>query len=562
MKHPVNKSLKPFLSKRKTQNSLNNIAIRTPLNIPKNIPDSFPQYINNNLKIATLLSKKLYENLKYECHIINLNDVDEIIINESINFLLVESSNYSKKKLFEILNIYNSKNIPAVFWITTPLESFKDIHDILYLFTSIFSIYNSSIDIIKKLVNHDRVFYLPLAVQPRIYNPIHNQKKLLYAGYINPSFLNNKSISDNDILRKPAKDYSAEEIKILDDSINVSNLLKKYHVVLYDSSEDVTNNTINPLLYNLLACGIIIITNYSKDLYSIFGDSILYTHNINETYDILHNLYNSVDYRNKLSLLGQRQIFSDNTYTHRLNTILDQLNLIHLKKKHNGVSVICCTHMQYYLNNIFENFSRQTYDKKELIIVLNDPNMNKKFWQKKADKFNNIKIIQPKNKKSVGYCTNLAVENSKFEYIANFDHDDYYGPEYIKDNLNVFKYTDAGLIGKKTHYVYFEETKRLALKLRNHENRYVINIDGSSLFFKKEIFSKVKFIDNLFADVQFSLDCWNNGIKVYSCDRFNHTYIRRKSKKYHAYKLNDNEYIRRTCKLIAQTDDFRPFINI
>ncbi|MGE5677213.1 MAG: glycosyltransferase [Pseudomonadota bacterium] len=316
------------------------------------------------------------------------------------------------------------------------------------------------------------------------------------------------------------------------------------------------------MLYQLLACGINVIASFDSGLQKEFADRILYVNNLNEAYYLLDKLYKDSDYRDRLSLLGQRFIFEGNTYTDRIEAMLDKLEYHNLKLSKPGVSIVCCTHMEMYMSNILENYHRQKYDKKELIIILNDPDMDKGLWVEKAKQYSNVRIIQPNRKTSVGYCVNRAVENACYEYIANFDHDDYYGPEYIGDSINAFKYTSAGLVGKKTHFVYYEGSKTLALMLPGYENKYVVNIDGSSIVFKKEIFSKVHFIDRLFADIQFSLDCWNNGIKVYSCDKYNHIYMRSVSKEHHAFKLSDDDFKALTHTIKESIDDYQAFAKV
>jgi len=540
--------------------------IKFPTNIPTDIPDSSPQLINNNLKIATLISKGMYKNLEYECQLFDLAKLStEEVFNEHLpNLLLIESHIFNKKKLVRIIQEFNYRNIPTVLWVTTPLDSFKHSHHILSLFRFIFTTDYRNIDTLKNKSHHENVFFLPFGVQPRLFNPIHTKEKRGFAAYLPCSLIFNKKFipSQSEFVYNAANSYSADLITSKKNFKDLIILLKQYNVIIYDPLKNTNSKNVDILLYLLLACGINVITPYNEELFQTFGNHLLYTRNIRETHDQLNKLYQDPDIRDRLSLLAQRFIFDSNTYTHRINSILDKLGHHQLKQDKPGVSVICCTHMESYMNNIFDNFHHQTYDKKELIIVLNDPNMNKKVWEDKAKLFYNVRIIQPNTQNSVGYCTNLAVEHSVYDYIANFDHDDYYGYEYIRDNLNVFKYTDAGLIGKKTHYVYFEDGKILSLMLPDNDNRYVINIDGSSIFFKKEIFNKVCFIDDLFADIQFSLDCWNNDIKVYSCDKYNHVYIRRASKEHHAFKLDDANFMKYTYKIIENPDDFTLYVNV
>ena len=94
------------------------------------------------------------------------------------------------------------------------------------------------------------------------------------------------------------------------------------------------------------------------------------------------------------------------------------------------------------------------------------------------------------------------------------------------------------------------------------EYRYVDFVDGPTVFFKKAIFEKVKYIDSDFADCQLSFDCERNGIKVYSVNKENFCYIRRDNKSNHTWKIDDAEFLKRYCTILGKVDDFRHYVNL
>ena len=47
---------------------------------------------------------------------------------------------------------------------------------------------------------------------------------------------------------------------------------------------------------------------------------------------------------------------------------------------------------------------------------------------------------------------------SKGDFIAKFDDDDLYGPNYVADQLLPFKYTDADIVGKLCTFMYQEKS--------------------------------------------------------------------------------------------------------
>lgn len=251
------------------------------------------------------------------------------------------------------------------------------------------------------------------------------------------------------------------------------------------------------------------------------------------------------------------------------NPVNKKINIMYknvLPKKTNkidrkGVSVITCTHMYCYMNNIVRNFLRQKYQKKELILILNNNKLSLKEWKQKTRLSKNIRVYQLDEKITVGTCMNYAVEKSKYDYVANFDHDDYYGENYLDDFMKAVENKDAGLFGKKTQFVYFEKTGIIAIRNPNNENRYVNFIDGPTVFFKKNIFKKVKYIDSDRADKQLSYDCNKEGIKIYSINKENFCYIRRASKDMHTWKIEDDDFLALPFSVLGKTRNFKQFIN-
>ncbi len=226
-------------------------------------------------------------------------------------------------------------------------------------------------------------------------------------------------------------------------------------------------------------------------------------------------------------------------------------------KSQDGVSIITCTHFPFYMDNIFSNYRRQAYPVKELIIILNNPDLNIVDWHWKAKAYPEVKIIQFPEA-SVGTCLNHAVGQTRYPYIAVFDHDDYYGSRYLNEFMQIAPSSDAGVLGKKTHFVFFEEEKILALLHPGRENSYVDYIIGCTLFMKRSIFDKVRFIDSNTTDEQFGADCSQNGIKIYAIDKYNFAYIRRNDLSLHTFKMNNNELLKQYCQVVAKVSNFKP----
>lgn len=241
-------------------------------------------------------------------------------------------------------------------------------------------------------------------------------------------------------------------------------------------------------------------------------------------------------------------------------------NNIHVK---DGVSIICCTNKKENMDNILNNFLSQTYEKKELIVILNYDNPDIDNWNNKIHSYKNIQIHTLDSKYPLGNCLNYAISKSKYPIIAKFDDDDFYGPNYLSDSIQYFNSTDAKVVGKGSTLIYFVESEILSIRSPGNENKYVKFVNGSTLIFKKEVFKKVRFQDiNLAEDVHFCNECIKKGIKIYSSTRYHHIYFRHPSKENHTWKIKDKEFLSLYCgtdifkKHLDNIDDIRQFADI
>lgn len=520
------------------------------------------------LKVACILDDFSYHCLKYECDLIVLgtDDWTEIILNERPNLLLIESAwtGINRKWTGKIQNINNTKDsiikkivdlckkllIPTVFWNKEDPYHFDEFIEASKLFDYIFTTDENCIKKYKDILKHNQVYELPFAAQVKIHNPINREQKELgdvaFAGaYYNIGHLDrNKNIK---YLLEPALNYN---LHIYDRNYTyniiynydyfrfpkiylpfikgyvpyekITDLYKKYSIFLNVNSVNDSLTMFSRRVFELLACGTNVISSYSPGIEKLFPEIVKLSKMKEDTLKYLELLTKNKDYRDRLSLLGEREIFNHHTYTLRLEYILDKIAVDY--KKHNtpGVSVITCTNKDGDMDLIFENYERQIYENKELIIIINNDNMSLTSWQKKSKSYCNVKILRVDKIKSLAQCLNNAVENCNLEYIAIFN-DDYYGKNYLVDAMNAFKYSNTDIVGKYSHYAYSETNKLLSIMLPHIEYRRVKYVKFSTMIIRKTVFDKIKFSEKFCRyDVEFLKNCADNKIFIYASDRFNY----------------------------------------
>ena len=200
------------------------------------------------------------------------------------------------------------------------------------------------------------------------------------------------------------------------------------------------------------------------------------------------------------------------------------------------ISVITVTNKKdkLIINNIFNNYKRQIYPLKELILIINS-NEDIELYNEQANQMNieNYHIYKLHPLITLGDCLNYSIKKMNGMYWAKMDDDDYYGEQYlIEAHYNLLK-TKADLIGKKSIHLYNEDTKTM-YDLNQSKNKYVSFVRGPTLFCNKSLFhenNNYYMFDSLNhgEDTAFLNKLLKNKKKIYATSENNFIYIRKKS---------------------------------
>lgn len=224
-----------------------------------------------------------------------------------------------------------------------------------------------------------------------------------------------------------------------------------------------------------------------------------------------------------------------------------------------GVSIITCTNHPDFLNNILNNYNRQEYKRKELIIIINKDSIDLKQWRKKVSRYPNVTVYKVAERITLGQCLNCGISKSKYPLIAKFDSDDYYSPYYLREQVKALFRTGSHVVGKHSCFVYLDESKKLLVRSPLEMNKFVAFVQGGTILFRRSILKKVRFPDlSLGEDVKFLRECASNGYTIYATTPYNYVYIRRANKKTHTWQVNDRK-ITMGSQPIAKTENFHQF---
>ncbi|KXY30288.1 hypothetical protein AT269_09425 [Bacillus cereus] len=225
------------------------------------------------------------------------------------------------------------------------------------------------------------------------------------------------------------------------------------------------------------------------------------------------------------------------------------------------VSIICCTIRQNLMEDIFNNYERQIWDEKELIIILNKDDLEQTVWEIRASFSENVYIYKIPECVTLGECLNFGIQKAKCKYIAKFDDDDYYSPNYISSSIKYLITSGADLVGKRTTFMYFEEEQALTIHKPGKEKQFVSQgLKGATLLFKREIGLNISFPTlNLGEDTYFIRKCILNNMKVYSSDRYNYVCIRKADENHHTWRI-DNQNLLKKSLFVCKTDNYKQIV--
>ncbi|WP_438433716.1 glycosyltransferase [Gorillibacterium sp. sgz500922] len=225
-----------------------------------------------------------------------------------------------------------------------------------------------------------------------------------------------------------------------------------------------------------------------------------------------------------------------------------------------GVSVIACTNRPAFLQNLIQNYKRQLYPRKELLIVVNSDRISPSAYREATRQLKNVRVYAMPQNRSLGACLNFAVGKARYPVAAKFDDDDYYAPYYLTESLLTMIRTKADVVGKRTHYMYLNGSKALILRFSGEQNRSVSVLPGATLVFRRSVFSKVRFPNqSVGEDDQFCLRCKQKGFKVYSGSPHNFVAIRRKNSSGHTWIISDRELLAHN-RIVPHVRDYKSHV--
>ncbi|WP_239257191.1 CgeB family protein [Listeria ilorinensis] len=441
--------------------------------------------------------------------------------------------------LLELLDWCRQNEVPTIFWNKEDPIHYEKFISTAKLFDYIYTTDADMIPKYQQAAGHQRVYAQSFAIQPKMHNPIKLYEKRIDKMCFAGSYYSNRHEErrrDMDQLLDVAKQYglviydrnferqspdfqfperflASIEGCLAYNEMNVA--YKGYKYMLNINSIKHSPTMFSRRVFEGLACGTPIISSYSKGIQRMFGDLVITAETKAALEEKLRVITTDKEFYQRKAVEGVREVYRHHTYEHRLQRMLHHMSIT-LPEEKKEVTVISVVHSKDEIENAMENFTRQAYSHKKLLLI--------------ASVFEGITdLMNHYNTKKISMFTLPYLEREYRQlgevvttpYVSYMAGQHFYGEHYLADMMLATKYTDADVIGKQN---YFELSEgKLEEVNEEMDYQFVTDLHYHRALWKTSVVFQTRIKRLLTEMVQdASLSCYfRQGVTFFSSDKFN-----------------------------------------
>ena len=503
-------------------------------------------------------------------------------------FLLVESAwsgnngawrhlitNYKEREsnpVRELLRYCKDHEISTVFWNKEDPPNFDVFIDAAKEFDFVFTTDADCIPKYKEKCGHDRVYLMEFASQSRIHNPCRGNSwpryRVCFAGsWMEKYAKRKKSLHE---LLEPAlpfglhifdrnfnrPGYTSSRYKFperyqnaIKGSLDYEQMLAAYRC--YDVMMNVNSVTDSPTMFSRrvfesLGCGTPVISTDSVGLRAMLGAYVRITRSSQDTTSHLNELLNDDEGRMREGHLGYRYVHSHHTYRHRMKEMFLEVGVESGDSARKpSVSVVIATCRPDNVKFVIENYRKQVYAEKELLLVLNNAIFDVQSIEAQMKDLHNVRIVQVDGRVTLGVSLNRGVEEASGDYIAKMDDDNYYGENYLSDMMLAADFSGAEILGKGTYFVHMKASNITALRSVASQHEFTDFVAGATLTARRDVLREIPFPDRTRGeDSNLLKEASKAGCRIYSADVYNFLALREVEHSKHTWTIEDSEFLK------------------
>lgn len=508
---------------------------------------------------------------------------------EKLDFLFVESAwqgnngawkyqltgpNAPSKELIDVVEACKRIGIPTFFWNKEDPPHYQDFLSTAKLFDVVATTDSTLISQYRADLGHSNIIVLPFAAQPAIHNPARNGVEepvgdTAFAGtYFREKYPERRN--QMDILLGAAHEaaegygisfsifsrhaggerkyqFPHKWAKHVKGSLPYPEMLGAYRS--FKTFLNVNSVTNSPSMcarriFEIAASGTPVISTESAALRNFFSPQEVPSATSKEEAERIIRAFTLSDQlRRKTAHRAQRKVWEAHTYRHRAQSVVKALGFEDGEVTLPKVSIICSTNRDSELNHLLEQVSQQAYSNIELLVLGHGIEIAADFQERASSMgIPNTQVLYAEKSESLGNCLNTLISEATGEIVAKFDDDDFYLPNYLRDQVNTLLSLNADVVGKASLYFYLPGVDAIVRRWPKREHVWHRFVSGSTLVGWREIFEEVPFADRTKGeDSALLMDLESKGRKVYSSDSFNYLCVRGNST--HTWTISEAEIL-------------------
>ncbi|SDH98984.1 Spore maturation protein CgeB [Sinosporangium album] len=539
-----------------------------------------------DLKVAVILDDFSRMTFKYEWDQIEfgLKDWPEIFAERRPDILFCESAwhgnqgrwryqmtgtNAPKAELRALVDWCKEEGIPTVFWNKEDPPNFDFFIDTAKLFDYVFTCDGDMVPKYREVLGHDRVDVLQFAAQPRVHNPIQARQGRLHDVVFAGMYFRDKHPERREQMETvlaPIRDLGLHIFARNGDVDEKYAWPEEYrpHIVgelpydqmlaayrMYKVFLNVNSVLDSPTMcarrvFELSACSTPVVSGWSRAIQETFGDLVPLVTDPVEAYNTVLHLINSPEARARQAHLAMREVFDKHLFSHRVDQVLQVLGRPTVQRSR-SVSVVLPTNRSGQIEHAIAQVARQRHRNLQLILVLHGLDLDPGVVTDKARAAGipDVTVLTADPSLTLGEILNLGISRADGDLISKMDDDNIYGEHYLSDLVRAFDFSAAEIVGKGAHYTYFPHRDTTVFRLPGLEHRYAHLIQGATILATADLLRAIPFeAVNAGEDTRLVRRCKEDGIKIYSSDRFNFIYMRGSDAGAHTWQAEDHKLLR------------------
>ncbi len=156
------------------------------------------------------------------------------------------------------------------------------------------------------------------------------------------------------------------------------------------------------------------------------------------------------------------------------------------------ISVVLCTRRTGFLEFAVSQIARQRDVELELVLTLHGVAAEQPAVKSALAAFDKpVTVVEVPGDVPFGLALNRGIAHASGQYVAKWDDDDWYGPEFLSDMLLAHTYSGADLVGCLSQLVYLEQIDLTVLRRGGESERESRYISGGTLVMHRHVFDAV-----------------------------------------------------------------------